>query len=142
MARADGGWVPLGIHLEQASWSHATRLRIFFGRQLRETLAIPAGATVFDWSGELDVGDADTWIGVVADGTDGIPVEMHSVAWSTKPPMPPFAMINPILVDADGDGRWGAPQAKPEMLPDLPPPAQGTPRDCEPLFALTPGYAP
>ena len=32
--------------------------------------------------------------------------------------MAPFALANPILVDADGDGAWRPPGAKPVIIPD------------------------
>jgi hypothetical protein len=55
----------------------------------------------------LEVGAQDTWIGVDAGGDDPLPVEMTGTYELEKgrPGVVPYAIINPILVDADGDGR-------------------------------------
>jgi hypothetical protein len=135
LALAPGGRLPVEIRLRQASWSRATRVRVWVGRELRHTFAVDG--TSFTWSGELDVGAVDAWIGVDASGDEPLPHELHSL-WLEKPPMPPFAMINPILVDVDGNGRWDRARAKPSSFPDVPAPPPGlrAPAECSPGWPL------
>lgn len=104
---ADHGAVQLEITLAQASWMHATRIRVQIGDQT-QAIDVPAG-TSFHWSGALDVGTADTFVGVAADGDAAMPLALTGTyqhdKWNRAGDTP-FAVISPILVDADGDGRW------------------------------------
>lgn len=111
--RAAAGAVWLDISLAQARFSRADRIRITVGTpagpQLVQTLDLPPGATAFAWAGEIQVGAADTWIGITADGDTPLPLELTGTyqrdRWK-RPGVTPFALASPILVDADGDGRW------------------------------------
>jgi hypothetical protein len=136
LAVAASGKVPLTIRLRQASYAKTSRVRVLVGRELRHAIDVPPGATAFEWSGELAVGPDDTWIGVDAGGTEPLPRELHGLG-AGKHPMPPFAMINPILVDVDGDGF--RPAQKPWIAPDLAPPpwdGKSPPAECFPARDL------
>jgi len=113
---APGGRVTLDIAVAQAAFSHADRLRVLVGTgtgpRVVHQVTIPPGA---GWRGtlEVDLGGHDGWIGVDCGGDDPLPVELtgdaHQLAG--RPGAVPFAIANPILVDADGDGRlvWAPP---------------------------------
>ena len=63
----------------------------------------------YRWTGAIEVGAADTWIGVTADGDTPLPLEQTGSYQKDKwnhPGVTPFAIASPILVDADGDHRW------------------------------------
>lgn len=96
------GKVHLKITCAQASWMKATRIRIQVGDR---TIDKPFGTTELD----VDIGSEDTFIGVAVDGDDPLPLELTGTyqrdKWH-KPGVTPFAVISPILVDANGDGRW------------------------------------
>ncbi len=105
--RARGtAWVDVTV--EQARFVRADRLRIAVGGRPPRTIAIPPGVRRFRWAGAVEVGRADTWIGVVAEGDTPLPAEvtgdLHQQAG--RPGVTPFALASPILVDADGDRRW------------------------------------
>jgi hypothetical protein len=121
LAVATDGTVRVEIELRQATFVRATRVRLWLARQLVETIAMPPGSTAFAFGATLPVGATDTWIGVDAAGDEPLPRALHSLA-DGKLPVPPFAMVNPILVDADGDGVYTPRPAKPAVVPDLPPP--------------------
>jgi outer membrane protein assembly factor BamB len=132
LARATGGSVPVTIAVRQASFVRATRLRLWVGGELSQTMAIPAGGS-FDWSGDVAVGARDTWIGVDVLGDEAIPTDLTGDGLVALGGVVPAALINPILVDVDGDGRYSAASAAPKDAPDLPaPPPSGRryPLDC------------
>jgi hypothetical protein len=133
LAVASDGAVPITIEVRQASYVKATRARIWIGGELHETLELPPGARAWSWTGSLPIG-ADTWVGVDVGGDEPLPVEMtgdYHVARG-RSGMLPFALINPIRVDATGDGFVYA-AAKPVPRVDVPPfdPPLG-PIDCMP----------
>ncbi|MEO8842664.1 MAG: CehA/McbA family metallohydrolase [Kofleriaceae bacterium] len=105
---AKDGKVYLSIATAQAAWMNATRIRITVGDQ---TTSVPVRKVgdLFNYEVELDVGSADTFIGVAIDGDDPEPLELTGTYQRDKwkhPGVTPFAVISPILVDADGDHRW------------------------------------
>jgi hypothetical protein len=107
---AQGGHVELDIEMDQARWCHASEIRVRVGRAdgtnaIVKTIASAGSKTRMRVP--LEVGAADTWIGVDAGGDDPLPVEMTGTYEQEKgrPGVAPYAIINPILVDADGDGR-------------------------------------
>ncbi|HEX7700389.1 MAG TPA: CehA/McbA family metallohydrolase [Kofleriaceae bacterium] len=104
---ARDGKVYVTITTAQASWMNATRLRITIGDKTT-TVAIDKKA-LFSYELELEVGTEDTFIGVAIDGDDPEPLELTGTYQRDKwkhPGVTPFAVISPILVDADGDHHW------------------------------------
>ncbi|HEX7841801.1 MAG TPA: CehA/McbA family metallohydrolase [Kofleriaceae bacterium] len=103
----------LDVTVSQARFVHVDRIRITVGTPsspaLAETVEVPAGVRSYRWAGAVEVGTADTWIGVTADGDTPLPLEQtgsyQKDRWN-RPGVTPFAIVSPILVDADGDHRW------------------------------------
>jgi hypothetical protein len=103
----------LDIALSQARFVRTERIRIIVGTSagpaLAATIDVPAGARTYHWAGAVEVGKADTWIGVTADGDTPLPLEQtgsyQKDRWK-RPGVTPFAIASPILIDANGDGRW------------------------------------
>jgi hypothetical protein len=104
LVTARAGKIHLELTTAQPAWMHATRIRIQVGDQ---TIEEPFGDS--DLQIDLDVGTEDTFIGVAVDGDDPLPLELTGTyqhdKWN-KPGITPFAVISPILVDANGDGHW------------------------------------
>jgi hypothetical protein len=101
------GKVQLDITLSTTKWQQVDRIRVQVGSQTQEIKVAP-GRT-FHWAGAIDVGSVDTFIGVAADGDTAMPLEFTGTYQRDKWKRPgdtPFALISPILIDADGDGRW------------------------------------
>jgi len=104
-------WVDVTV--SQARFVHVERIRITVGSpagpQLAQVVDVPADLRSYRWSGEIAVGDADTWIGVTADGDTPLPLEQtgsyQKDRWN-RAGVTPFAIASPVLIDADGDGRW------------------------------------
>ena len=103
-------WVDVTV--SQARFVHVDRLRITVGSPtgpaLVTTVDVPAGRN-YRWAGPVEIGEADTWIGVIADGDTPLPLEQtgsyQKDKWN-RAGVTPFAIASPVLIDADGDGRW------------------------------------
>jgi hypothetical protein len=103
----------LDISVAQARFVHLDRIRITVGTpsgpSLATTIDVPPGARSHRWAGPVEVGAADTWVGVTADGDTPLPLEQTGSyqrdRWQ-RPGVTPFAIASPILIDADGDHRW------------------------------------
>jgi len=111
--RATTGTVRLDIELAQARFVKVERIRITIGGStgpvLVQTIEVPANVRTHRWTGEISVGAVDTWIGVTADGDTALPLPLTGTyQWDKwkRAGVTPFAIASPILVDADGDGRW------------------------------------
>ena len=109
----DAGAVWLDITVSQTRWVKTERIRITIGApegpKLVQQIDVPANVRDFHWAGRIEVGDKDTWIGVTADGDTAMPLEFTGTyqrdKWN-RAGVTPMALISPILVDADRDGRW------------------------------------
>jgi hypothetical protein len=109
----DGGAVWLDVTVSQTRWVKVERIRVTIGApegpRLVQTIDVPPGVRTHRWAGRIEVGAADTWIGVTADGDTAMPLEFTGTYQKDKwnrAGVTPFALISPILVDADRDGRW------------------------------------
>jgi hypothetical protein len=104
-------WVDVTV--SQARFVRVDRIRITVGSStgpaLATTVDVPAGLRSYHWAGAITLGDADTWIGVTADGDTPLPLEQtgsyQKDRWN-RPGVTPFAIASPVLLDVDGDGRW------------------------------------
>ncbi|HEU4734387.1 MAG TPA: CehA/McbA family metallohydrolase [Kofleriaceae bacterium] len=103
----------LDVTVWQARFVRVERIRITVGGPagpaLAATIDVPAGVRSHHWSGAVELPDADTWIGVTADGDTPLPLEQtgsyQKDRWN-RDGVTPFAIISPVLVDVDGDHRW------------------------------------
>jgi hypothetical protein len=109
----DRGAVWLDVTVEQARWVKVERIRIVVGGadgpKLAQQIDVPANVRTHHWAGRVEVGDKDTWIGVTADGDTAMPLEFTGTYQRDKwqrAGVTPMALIQPILVDGDRDGRW------------------------------------
>jgi hypothetical protein len=97
----------LDVHASAAKFMHIDRIRITVGSDHGPRLAQEVDGT--SWSGEIAIDPHDTWIGVTAEGDQALPLEITGSyqrdRWN-RPGVTPYAIISPILVDQDGDGRW------------------------------------
>ncbi|MDQ3366034.1 MAG: CehA/McbA family metallohydrolase, partial [Myxococcota bacterium] len=107
------GTVWLDVTISQARFVKTERIRITVGTatgpQLVHTVDVPPDVATHHWAGPIAVGDADTWVGITADGDTALPKELTGTyqqdRWQ-RPGVTPFAIASPILIDADADGHW------------------------------------
>ena len=109
----DAGAVWVDVTVAQARWVHVERIRITIGTPtgpaLVQEIAVPPGVRNHHWAGRIEVGAADTWLAITADGDTPLPLELTGTYQKDKwkrGGVTPFAIASPILIDADGDHRW------------------------------------
>jgi hypothetical protein len=102
----------LRVRVDAAPWVPVDRLRVIQGGEIAAERAIARGEAA-----ELPLAfERDGFVVVEVEGTP-------DATWSALAPhFTPFAVANPIFVDADGDGAWSAPG-----LPADPPPLLADP---------------
>ncbi len=85
---SENGAVWLDVTVSRARWVKVEQIRVTIGSpagpKVVQTIAVVPNERSHHWAGRIEVGPADTWIGVMADG----------------------AFASPILVDGDRDGHW------------------------------------
>jgi hypothetical protein len=110
---AKDGAVWVDVTMSQAHWMQVDRIRITIGGpggpELVKTIDVAPREISKHWAGKIEVGAADTWIAVTADGDTPLPLELTGTyqkdRWN-RPGVTPFAIASPVLIDGDGDGRW------------------------------------
>jgi len=100
----------LRIEVRSAPWVPVSEARVYVDGEIRQRLPLRGPGSI---SLPLSF-EADAFVTVELEGpTQGEGTETYR---ALAPGYTPFAFINPILVDADGDGRW-TPAGLPEPLP-------------------------
>ncbi len=108
---AGAGKVFVSVTVAAARFVKVDQLVITVGTPSGPTVkqSIPITSSRQTWSGSLDVGVEDTWIGVSASGATPLPIEQtgtYQVDKWKRAGNTPAAVISPILVDANADGQW------------------------------------
>lgn len=100
----------VAVDIFQANFCRADHLDLTVNA--RRVLRVPiAPGTASHWEGDLPgvYFGADAWIGAVVWGDTPLPLEQTGSYQRDKwkhPGVVPYAVISPILVDADHDGHW------------------------------------
>ena len=90
------------VHVEAPSWMAVHELRLLENGAVIETIPLEGDDPVVRYSGTLTAAPtADAWYAVEVVGSGSL----APVSWSGEP----YALTNPIEVDADGDGAWTPP---------------------------------
>ena len=110
-ALAARGKVWVDVTLRQARWVVTDMVRIRVGGDAPIDPAIrrvTPGVREQRFEVPIMLGKRDAWIGVDALGATPLPAEVTGSAYAEDghPGAVPAAVINPILVDVDGDGVW------------------------------------
>ena len=144
------GQVTVSLRLQSASWIKVDVVRLLVDGRVVKTWNVPvangAPASLFQIDDVPVAVTADAAITAEAEGGTPLPPWMvgefllspNMVAICGNPARPgmiPFAVTNPVLVDADGDGMFRASMAAPRAAAVhdvwVPPPVG--PNDCNPL---------
>jgi hypothetical protein len=154
-----GRQVSVSLRLQSASWIKVDVVRLLVDGHVTKTWNVPvqngSSAPLFQIENEPVTVDGDAAITAEAEGATPLPTWMVGEFLLQKglvdlcgnpaqPGMIPFAVTNPVFVDADGDGvfRAGTSAARAEAVHDtwVPPPVG--PNDCNPLSVLRPPAPP
>jgi hypothetical protein len=134
------GKVAVSITADGPAWIVVDEVRLYVNGKLHRTFQVPlAQRPQFRANFDLDV-TTDSWLVVLATGKKPLPADIvgeYSISngWEVLP----YALTNPIYVDADGNGQWQPPAAPVPPRGGLrlprPRPADGrlhVPVDCDP----------
>ena len=120
LAIADAGHIAVRITVSRARFVVVDRVRVTIGTpagpSVVRTLGMAASERTHTWELLLPVGEVDTWLGVEADGDTPLPLDQTGTYQRDKwhhAGDTPAAVISPILIDADADGRWARPGGEP-----------------------------
>jgi hypothetical protein len=107
------GRARLAVRVRTAPWVAADSVELIVNGTVRDTWPIvPAARPATGWRREADLRfEHDAWIVVIVRGRRGLDpvVQARPSAAGPGGPVLPFAITNPIFVDADVDGRFDPP---------------------------------
>ncbi|MFI5290448.1 MAG: CehA/McbA family metallohydrolase, partial [Polyangia bacterium] len=133
------GQVAVDLLVDAPGWIEVDRVRVFVNGDLRRDFAVPPGRRpVFHARFDEPI-EGDSWILALASGTKPLPPDVvgessHANGWE----MLPWAITNPIFIDADGNGEWKPSFGAPRGAPGTPtnplgePDLNGVPEGCSP----------
>ncbi|HUU83534.1 MAG TPA: CehA/McbA family metallohydrolase [Phycisphaerae bacterium] len=112
-ATATQGRVELKVKVQAASWVDCDRVRIVVNGDVVRELPVPdtRQALRLDTTVDLQV-PRDSWLALLIEGDDSLAPIVHD----SDRPILPLAVMNPVWIDADGDGRWTSPWEQAELL--------------------------
>ena len=98
--------VEVHVRVRAASWIDCDRVQVLVNGQVREVRSVPDTREVLRLDERFPVAlERDAWIALLVDGDD----PMLEVTAGTTRDVRPMAIVNPVRIDVDGDGRWTAP---------------------------------
>jgi hypothetical protein len=101
------GQVTIAVRVDAPDWINVDKLRVYVNGNLVKTIDIAPGQRP-RWNGSfVQTVTADSWVVAFATGTQPLPPDVvgeysHVNGYEMKP----WAITNPVFVDADGDGQW------------------------------------
>ncbi len=107
----DAGWVDVAMRVRVPSWIDCDRVMIVVNGEIVKTIDVSdqTGVLRLDTTERIEL-FADSWVSLLVEGDDPLDPIVHTQGR----PIYPWAVLNPVWVDADNDGTWTAPieQAK------------------------------
>ncbi|TAJ17841.1 MAG: hypothetical protein EPO68_08800, partial [Planctomycetota bacterium] len=113
----------VNVRVSAATWIDVDRMHVAVDGDLVETVGVArAGLPLrLDWSRELAAyapeHGGDFWIAFLVEGDD----PLDPIVVDQEQPARPIAIVNPLFVDADGDGKWTPPWETAKKLVDATP---------------------
>lgn len=107
----DAGWIDVALRVRVPSWIDCDRVMIVVNGEIVKTIDVSdqTGVLRLDTTERIQL-FADSWVSLLVEGDDPLDPIVHTQGR----PIYPWAVLNPVWVDADNDGTWTAPieQAK------------------------------
>jgi hypothetical protein len=113
----------LAVRIRAASWIDVDRMKVIVDGDLVETAPVADSrqALRLDYSREIaeyaPEHGGDYWIAFLVEGDD----PLDPIVVDQEQPARPIAIVNPLFIDADGDGKWTAPWETAKKLVDTTP---------------------
>lgn len=108
----DAGWVDVDMRVRVPTWIDCDRVMIVVNGEIVKTIDVSdqTGVVRLETTERLRL-DGDSWVSLLVEGDDPLDPIVHTQGR----PIYPWAVINPVWVDADNDGRWIAPVEQARM---------------------------
>lgn len=105
-SETDAGWVDVSIMVQAPSWIACDRVMIVVNGDTVRTIEVPKSTrrVRLETTERIRV-RGDSWVSLLVEGDTPLAPIVHSQGR----PIYPWAVINPVWVDADGDGQWVSP---------------------------------
>lgn len=102
----DAGWVDIAMRVRVPTWIDCDRVMIVVNGEIMKTIDVSDqhGVLRLDTVERLKL-SGDSWVSLLVEGDDPLDPIVHTQGR----PIYPWAVLNPVWVDADNDGRWTAP---------------------------------
>jgi hypothetical protein len=105
------GQVTIAVRVDAPRWIDVDTLRIYVNGTLKRTIAIANAGQRPRFNGSFTENiSADSWVVAFATGTQPLPPDVvGEYSQYNGYQMKPWAITNPVYVDADGNGQWQPP---------------------------------
>ncbi len=102
----DAGWVDIAMRVRVPTWIDCDRVMIVVNGEIMKTIDVSDqhGVLRLDTVERLKL-SGDSWVSLLVEGDEPLDPIVHTQGR----PIYPWAVLNPVWVDADNDGRWTAP---------------------------------
>ncbi len=112
-ARAENGAVTAHVRVQAASWIDCDRIKVVVNGDVLQVIPVPQHREVLRFDGTLTIAvTRDCWISLIVEGDD----PLAPIVTPQQRPVRPIAVLNPVWVDGDGDGRWTSPRQQGQAL--------------------------
>lgn len=103
--------VQVAFEVQAASWIDVDRVKIIVNGDVIEEIPVPQDRTRIrlNTTRTIDL-HGDSWVSLLVEGDDSLAPFVHDQGR----PILPIAVLNPVWVDADADGRWQSPYDRAE----------------------------
>ncbi len=101
------------VRVQAASWIDCDRVKVIVNGDVTRVIPVPDVRTPLRLDVPLELSlTEDSWVALLVEGDD----PLHPIVHTRDRPVLPLAVVNPIWIDADGDGRWVSPWEQVQQL--------------------------
>ncbi len=105
LAAADGA-ISVRVKVQAASWVDCDRVKVVVNGDVLHEIAVPDTHQALRLDTAVDLRlQRDSWLTLLVEGDDSLAPVVHD----QNRPIRPLAVMNPVWIDADGDGVWTSP---------------------------------
>ena len=104
--QGDSGWANIDMRVQVPEWMSCDRLLIVVNGEIVRTIDVSdrTGTIRYDGTEQIQL-TGDSWVSLLVEGDEPLAPIVHDQGR----PIYPWAVLNPVWVDVDSDGRWISP---------------------------------
>jgi hypothetical protein len=105
------GQVTVAVTVDAPDWIQVDSLRIYVNGVLKDSVTVGSGHRPLFQGTFVEPIASDSWIVAFASGSNPLPTDVVGEYYQVNgyPLMRPWAITNPVFIDADNDGMWTPP---------------------------------